>query len=299
MRRVDVVLLILFSLGMVFAPLMAQPGVSKNVFLVWASGGRSSIINNVSGRKCVGGGGAAMGAGYEIRMRDIFLQTGVEFSYYTSKMNLLDTSLVVQMTDTEGDLFDAHFAFHNTADFQRITNVGVPLMLGYELPSGLFFAIGGKAVFNITGSSRVRTDVTSTSYYGNLIGDNNDGVLSDMPNHGMSNELRVVRGAFSLRPILSGTIEVGYTFGKNQGDFAAKNKPKVRLSLFCDYGLSSVADKDKTNELFVNASKTGLFIPAIQGYLFNGAKLNKLNMLYTGLKVTVLLGSKKYKCNCL
>lgn len=277
----------------------AQSNVNTNNFLIWGSGGYGRIGNDAPATNAIGNAGGAVGAGYEIHFKNnMLLQTGLELSYLTSRMNLKDTSLVVPMIDTENDSYEGRFAFQNTHDMQKILNVGIPLMIGYESPNGLYFAVGGKAMLNLSGSSRTTTTVTSTAYYDNLIGLNNTGVLSNMLNHALLTETKSVNSSLQLHAIFAGSVEAGYTFGKKSDDFSVKNKPKIRLSMFCDYGFASVAEKDKPGFLFVNTSTTGGFTPAISGYLLNGIESNRLNILYVGLKVTVLFGVKKYGCNC-
>ncbi len=277
----------------------AQSNVNTNNFLIWGSGGYSRISNDAPAANAVGNAGGAVGAGYEIHFKNnMLLQTGLELSCLTSKMKMKDTLLVVPMIDTENDLYEGRFAFQNTHDMQKILNVGIPLMIGYESPNGLYFAVGGKAVLNIAGQSRTTTTVTSTAYYDNLIGLNNTGILSNMINHGLFTETRSVNSSLRLHTIFSCSVEAGYTFGKNAEEFSVKNRPKIRLSMICDYGFAPVAEKDKPVSLFVNTSTTGGFTPAINGYLLNDISSNRLNILYVGLKVTVLFGVKKYGCNC-
>ncbi|MTK52940.1 outer membrane beta-barrel protein [Paludibacter sp.] len=277
----------------------AQSNVNTNNFLIWGSGGYSRISNDAPATNAVGNAGGAVGAGFEMHFKNnILLQTGLELSCLTSRMNRQDTLLVVPMIDTENNLYDGHFAFQNTHDMQQILNVGIPLMIGYESPNGLYFAVGGKAMLNLGGQSRATTTVTSTAYYENLIGYNNTGILSNMINHGLFTETRSVNSSLRLHAIFSGSVEAGYTFGKNPEDYSIKNKPKIRLSMICDYGFAPLAGIEKPTSLFVNTSATGGFTPAVSGYLLNNISSNRLNILYVGLKVTVLFGVKKYGCNC-
>ncbi len=279
-------------------PAVSQQGQNQNNFLLWGSGGYSRITNDAPVTTTHGNVGMALGAGYELHFNSLLVQTGIELSHYTSKMSLRDTSLVVSMVDTEGTPFNGHFTFQNTEDAQQITNVGIPLMLGYESPKGFYVALGGKAMLNFAGRSKATTNVTSTASYSDVIGDNNDGILSDMPNHLLTMEPRTVKSSIQLHAIFAGSVEAGYTFGKNPEDFSVKNRPKIRLSMFCDYGFAPVAEKDKPGSLFVNTSNAGGFTPAISGYLLNDIRSNRLNIMYVGLKVTVLFSPKKYGCNC-
>ncbi|MDP4202092.1 MAG: hypothetical protein Q8861_05310 [Bacteroidota bacterium] len=296
-QLVPILLIVVLSVWNI-EPVASQQDQNQNRFLLWGSGGYSQITNDAPVTAPHGNVGIAIGIGYELLFNRLLVQTGIELSHYTSKMSLIDTALVVSMVDTEGTPFNGNFTFQNTEDAQQITNVGIPLMLGYESPKGFYVALGGKAMLNIVGRSKAKTYVTSTASYTDVIGDNNDGIFSDMPNHGLTMEPRTVKTSIQLHTIFAGSVEAGYTFGKKSEDFSVKNRPKIRLSMFCDYGIASVAEKDKPASLFVNTSNAGGFTPAISGYLLNDIRSNRLNILYVGLKVTVLFSPKKYGCNC-
>ena len=298
MRKIVLLPLLVFLSAFTVLPLQAQPSVNVNNFLLWGSTGYSRISNNAPDTKASGRNGMALGGGYEMHFTNFLLQTGLELSYYTSDMSLKDTLVSVPMVDTEGNSYTGQFTFQHTTDRQSIFNVGIPLMFGYESPEGMYFAIGGKAMLNLTGRSKTTTYVTSTAYYDDLIGDNNNGIQSNMPDHGLTSEWRTVKSSFHLQTLFFGSIEAGYTLGKNPEDFSLSNKPKIRLSVFCDYGFAPVATKDKTDNLFVNTSNSGEYLPAIQSYLLHNLQTNRLNVLYAGLKVTVLFGIKKYSCHC-
>ena len=277
---------------------VAQININKSYFLIWCSGGYDKLSNDAPETRALGGAGLTLGSGYEFHFKNILFQTGVELSSYSSKMILKDTLLVVPMVDTEGNPYTGHFRFRNTNDWQNVINISLPLMVGYESPNGFYCLGGGKLKLNLIANSIASTNVTSTAYYKALIGDNNDGILGDMPNHGLDSETRIVRSSFNLNTIFSATVETGYTFNNNPREFSNKNKPRVRLSIFYDFGFALLKKNDVNSNIFVNISNKAEYLPAIHGFLLNNINSNTFNLGVIGIKATILFETKKYRCNC-
>ena len=276
----------------------AQPKDHKNNIILWTSGGYSSMMNDGPKTQAMGNVGMSAGFGYEMHWNHFLLQTGLEFSYYTSRMNIGDSLYVLPMIDTEGNNFKEHFTFSNTYSMQRVINTSIPILLGYKTDKGFYFLIGGKFVYNLSGNSETNTSVTSQAEYNNIIGNNNDGVISGMPNHGLDTEKRIVKNSFTLNPGFTGTIEAGLPLRKLTNLYSTKNNRSLRLALFCDYSVLSFKDNLRSDNLIVNISKTSMYLPAINGLLFYNTKSNVLNSVFVGIKLTAIFGIKKDICRC-
>jgi len=276
----------------------AQRKTPKDNVIVWASGGYSSIMNDASGLKVQGGKGISLGGGYEMHFNHFFLQTGLELSYYTSKMSIGDSLDITPMTDTENITYKGHFTFQNNYSVQSIINTGIPIMLGYQSNKGIYCLIGGKFIYNWIANSKTYSTVTSKAEYDNIIGDNNDGVISEMPNHGLKTENRIVKNSFKLDPSFTVSFEAGLPIFKQPNDNGSKNSTNLRFALFCDYGVLYFKNKDRTDNLIVNISKTSTYMPSINGFLFYNTKTNVLRSIFLGAKLTLVLGRKKYICRC-
>ncbi|MBP1639971.1 MAG: hypothetical protein H6Q17_1554 [Bacteroidetes bacterium] len=276
----------------------AQREINESHLLLSGSSGYCQIKNGATISNEKGNVGFALGTAFERQYKSFLFQTGIELSLYRSTMSLKDTLQDLDMVDTEDMPFRGHFTFTKTTDLQQMTNVAIPLMVGYESWNGYFVSVGGKAMLNLAGNTSTSTRVNLRAYYPNIIGENNDGGLSDMPNHGLSTVTRAVNGSFKLSTLFVGSIECGYTIPIKYENHIRSSKPKLRLSLFCDYGIAPVKTSRKTTDLFVNTSNTGEVAPAIRSYLFNDMKTNRLNIMYTGIKATIVFDIKTYECFC-
>jgi hypothetical protein len=278
--------------------LFAQREINESHLLLSGSSGYCQIKNGATISNDKGNVGFAVGTAFERQYKNFLFQTGIELSLYRSTMSLKDTLQDLDMIDTEDMLFRGHFTFTKIRDLQRLTNIAIPLMVGYESWNGYFISVGGKAMLNLAGNTTTSSRVNLRAYYPNIIGENNDGGLSNMPNHGLSTVNRDVRGSFKLNALFVGSIECGYTVPIKYENHVRSMKPKLRLSVFCDYGIAPVKKSQRTTDIFTNTSTTGEVAPAIRSYLFKDMKSNRLNVMYAGVKVTVVFALKVFECFC-
>ncbi len=296
----------LIKQGLILLTLMPacsiQSGHAQNMdntsnIAFWTSGGYSCITNGVPETNMLGGTGMALGGGYELHYDHFALQTGLELIYGTSRMNRNDFIYTQSMQDSEGSPYQGYFEFKNIVDQQKMINVGVPLMFGYQSVGNFYFLLGGKVLFHLYGSSITSTNVTSKAYYGNIIGDDDDGIFSEIPTHGLTTERRSVRNSLRLKNIFIASIETGFFLTKPNHSHATNNHKSIRLALFADYGFSPISDMSE--DLIVNISKTGEYKPAINGFLYHNVQSAFLNTLFIGVKfTTVFCIKKKYDCKC-
>jgi len=274
----------------------------RNSFALWTDVGYSSIMNHSPETQALGGFGGAIGIGYEfIARRGFLLRTGLELSLYNSLMRRSDTLHVVPMRDTQDRLFEGRFHFENIHSRQQIANVGPSLMVGMQSANNFYCLVGGKVKFNIHGAERTRTDVTKTAFYDFLVGDNHDGILSNMPNHGLTTERRFHDSPLRINPLFIGSIESGYVFYLGGSRFTRNPRnpgnTRMRLSVFCDYGFSPVSASATNYDLIINKSHTSQYIPHITGFLHHDVRSNFFNTLFAGVRLTILFGiPPKFPC---
>jgi len=280
--------------------LSAQPnGGGRSSIALWTSAGYSSILNHSPVTQASGGLGNALGVGYEFRTQSGFLlHAGAEASRYSSLMNRNSTTMFTDMLDTEGNPFEGIFSFDKIKDHQSIINAGPSLLFGFKQPAGgLYFLLGGKVLLNIYGTEKAESDVTLKARYANIIGDDDDGIISNMPNHGLKTDHRSYSRPLSLNPLLIASAEGGYVFpSANSGKAGI---PEFRLSVFCDYGFSSVSKSETDYDLIINTTNTGEYLPLINPYLHHEVESQFFNTLFAGLKFTLVFNMpKKYDCKC-
>jgi len=278
---------------------------SSNSIALWTNAGYSSVMNHSPETRAIGGVGCAIGIGYEHRARSGFLlQTGFELSLYNSLMRRNDTLHIVPMVDTEGRDFDGLFSFENINSRQRLVNMGPTLMIGAQLQNNFYFLLGGKVKINIHGTERTNSNVTKRARYDNIIGDDHDGILSDMPNHGLRADQRSHDRLLNINPLFIGSVEVGRVIftgnsrdsrHRGTGNFGNHGNMRVRLSVFCDYGFSPVSRSN--NDLIINNSHTSEYTPQITGFLNHDVNSRLINTLFVGVKLTILFDTPR-RCHC-
>lgn len=287
----------LFILILVISVRPVQSQIVRNSWVVWGSTGQSFISNGAARTSVSGQPGGALGGGYELQHNRFLLQVGAEIVSYKSMMTLTDTAFTANMTDTEGYNYKGLFSFRNISDKQQLINLGIPVLIGYNSPvSGFYFMTGAKVLLHLKGSSNTLSTVTTQAVYDNIIGQDGDGLLTDMPNHGLSTENRTVKNSFRLSTAYTASFEVGYSFRKYPEQ---KENHHLRIALFCDYSIFPVQAGQRTNQLFVNTTASASYKPAINSLIFNQIPAGKITSIFTGLKVYYIINiPKRYKCRC-
>ncbi|MCL2414662.1 MAG: hypothetical protein FWC94_05345 [Bacteroidales bacterium] len=298
MKSIVKILFLIFTLLLISVqPVFSQHGrnSSSNSIALWTNAGYSSIMNHSPATRAIGGLGGAIGIGYEYRARSGFLlQTGFELSLYNSVMRRNDTLHIVPMIDTEGRAFDGLFSFENISSRQQLVNIGPTLMLGTQFQNNFYFLVGGKVKFNIDGAERASSDVTKRARYDNIIGDDHDGILSDMPSHGLRINQRSHNSSLKMNTLFIGSVEVGYVF--STGNSRTPRSTRMRLSVFLDYGFSPVSRSN--NDLIINNSPTSEYTPKIAVFLHHDVQSGFFNTLFTGLRLTTLFDIRPRRIDC-
>ncbi len=279
-------------------PAQSQKGIEHS-YILWGSTGYCSISNHSDLTKTVGRIGASFGAGLEYNIRDFLIQSGVGLSYYSSQMTIADTLYITPMIDSDGDAYDGNYSFKNNREIQQTLSIEVPILFGYSF-NNFYFLAGEKFLFNLSGESHSTTEVKSSGYYSYLVGNNNDGMITDLPKEGFTTATRSTSSTFDVKTIFVTSLELGYTFGKaSPYRYQKKHKPNYRIALFFDYGITPF---DSSTPNLINTPTT------LKGYEYE-ATINSLityqnhseylYTIHTGIKLTVLFHrASKHSCNC-
>jgi len=267
-----------------------------NSFALWGSGGYNNFLSGVEKVSTIGGAGVNIGLGYEFQSGGFLMQVGGEFQHYTSNMKMAEFTEIIPMLNTEGKYYDGTFIFDKNQDRQTMGNAAAVLKLGFVTPSNFYMLFGGKYAYNIYGSTKTYTNVTSKGYNDNLIGDDDNGTFSDMPNHGYYTIKRSFNEKLAFQPTIFGSIEAGLQIGK-RNYFGVV----YRFALFFDFGITALTAKPLLGQSkIIDISQTEEFQPALRPFFYNETT-QRIQVIFTGIKFTVLFGKKVEKkyCNCI
>jgi hypothetical protein len=284
---------ILFAISIV----SACHSQTANSFALWASGGYSNFLSGVEDISHRGGIGGNIGLGYDLRAGGFLLQLGGEYQHYTSTAAMKEFTEIIPMLNSEGKYYDGIFIFDKNRDKQTMGNAAAVLKFGFITGSNFYMLFGGKYAYNLYGSTRTTTTVTQKGYYDNLIGEDDNGIFSEMPNHNYFTKKRKVNEKLSFAPTIFGSIEAGMQM-ENWSFLGAT----YRLAFFFDFGVTSLNSKPLLNaSRIIDISKTEEFQPAVRPFFYN-EKTAKINVLFTGIKLTVLFGNEHISnknCHCI
>ncbi len=179
----------------------------------------------------VGGG---FGLGYQMRYKQFLMTVGAEFNFYNSVMGIVNqddgTYLLSYGMMPYGDKMTYNYLFDPLKDRLIGGYVQMPLLFGMELKKlPLFWQAGLKVGMGLMGQSTIGGKLTTYIEDKELIGG-----LTDMYNHALVNEDPIERpsNAVKFGLNLAASAELGVNL-----DQWVNALPKLRLSLFADYGI--------------------------------------------------------------
>ncbi|MBO4454504.1 MAG: OmpA family protein [Paludibacteraceae bacterium] len=179
----------------------------------------------------VGGG---IGLGYQMRYKQMLMTVGAEFTFYNSVMAISNqpngTYALSYGMQPYANTMIYHYDFAGLNDRLIGGFVQVPVLFGMELKSlPLFWQAGLKVGMGLMSQSTISGTLSTTIEDKELIGG-----LTDMYNHTLVTDQAVERPAtkvnFGLN--LAASAEIGVSL-----DRWIKASPRIRASLFVDYGL--------------------------------------------------------------
>jgi hypothetical protein len=265
-------------------------------FALWFSGNYGNFLSNTEYTK-IGGIGGNIGLGYDLQAGGFLLQIGGEFQHNTSNVLMKEFTEVIPMLSTEGKYYDGTFTFSRNRDKQTMGNAAAVLKFGFITPSSFYMLFGAKYAYNLYGKTRTSTRVTSILDFEQYIGEDDEGIWSEMPNHGTYKKRRSLSEKLSFQPTIFGSLEAGF----EMRDWNFLNA-RYRLAFFADFGVTSLTDKPLLNSSIIkNISQTEEFQPALRPFSYN-QQTTGINVLLTGIKLTVLWGGESNHsgyCNCI
>lgn len=242
----------------------------------------------------VGGG---LGLGYQLRYKQMLMTVGAEFNFYNSVMgigNQQDGTFALQYgMQPYANTMIYHYDFSKLNDKLIGGFVQLPILFGMELKNlPLFWQAGVKVGMGLLGQSTIGGTLTTTIEDKELIGG-----LTDMYNHTLVTDQAVSRPStkvnFGLN--VAATAEIGVNL-----DQWVKATPRLRASLFVDYGFLNVLKYEAANgaqdiptQMLVDANP--LNFPANSALATASAANAKVNPFLIGAKLAVWFDLPRHK----
>jgi hypothetical protein len=281
---------------------------------VWSNVGYSRFSIDAPEASVPGRFGANIGLGYEFHYKRFILQSGVDIQRISSTTTYDNIQQIVPMRDTEGRLFDGIFDFKNNTERQTFNNVAIPLLAGFSFYD-MYFLVGGKFQYNFNSNVVTSSNVVSSARYDMIIGSDGDGLIHDMPNHGLTTVRRTIKSNLELSPIYYAiSLEIGkkiepssFRIGNAQtrsrySRYTQSRNPRIfgqhyyRIALFCDYGFASLKGKTSQDIIVNTATQQKAYAPTLNHIVYS---TKNLQTLYIGVKFTLLFEFiDKYSCQC-
>ena len=255
----------------------------------WLFTGYSAMFHSIDNTSVIGGGGAGIGVGYQLRKGQFLFKTGLEFEFINSTTKVKEFSDGVPLFDVEcfpnpdpnGEpIKDVIKNFNVQAlkyqDQQFMGLVNLPVLLGMQFPAGqnvYYFLAGGKVGVPVWGMYNSSGKIKTTGEFERFID-----IFENMPNHyftdghkfkspGGKSDFKLINVMASLEfgmelnPYIFKVVkEIDEETGKAikpKKDKNAKEEPRVRIALFADYGILNINNNAPTSANVLHLPKAG------------------------------------------
>lgn len=272
---------------------MIAPCQLRNNIYLSAEAEYAAMFDNQKLAKPWLGGGGGIGFGYEMQYRRFLMDVGVTAAFNRYMSKIPTSTLTYRAVDTDGDAFDFLHTYEDNKNVSDLLTVDIPLLFGSKVGSNMYFLLGGRVQLNVYGRTQVRSFLTTTAQYDDLIG-----TFEKMENHNLSSAPLAgdaLRTRFGVNVALGG--EIGYTFSsftRETGFDVPRTNTQYRIGLFAYYGVldihPEVNGKKALGEVFgySGGGDTPIKYSLTHVYLSNQAAEARINNLMVGLRFTVL-----------
>lgn len=269
-------LLILSIISLSCTCLQAQTRQEVGISL---GGGLSSLNYKDVSKSISDRAGFTVGGTYTYFLTENWgLKSGLELSYYHSKAEIESISGAVDAVDDEKEAFEYRYSIGGYTETQNSYLVNIPLMLQFQTNRynaiSNFYASGGIKV-GIPVSTKYKTNISSIKTQGYYSSTN---VVYDLPFRGF--------GTFPdqhVKGSINSNIQVAASL-----EFGVKTKVGEKLfiysGLYCDYGLTNLAKKNKT---FLEYNTDAPQTIKTSSILNSSSFVNKVNTMSIGVKVNL------------
>ena len=242
----------------------------------------------------VGGG---LGLGYQLRYKQMIMTVGAEFTFYNSVMGISNAENDRFLLSYGMKPYAATMTYNYAFDPLKERIIGgfvqLPILFGMELKNvPLFWQAGVKVGMGLLGQSSYSGTMTTTIVDKELIED-----MSNMYSHTLVTDKELERPSTNVKFGLNvaATAEVGVNF-----DQWVKASPRVRLSIFADYGFLNALSyapaagaQDIPTQMMVAANP--LDFPVNSALATTTAAAAKVNPFLVGAKLAVWFDLPRHK----
>ncbi|MCR5050117.1 MAG: hypothetical protein K6A36_03440 [Paludibacteraceae bacterium] len=207
------------------------------------------LLHSIDNQSPAKGLNPNIGVDYRLFHNNFLLSVGVEGMYGLYANSLEGIEEVIPMMDTEGDLFNMHVSVSAARDHAHMINANVPLLIGGEWGC-FYFLVGPKLSLNLYGVTSSSAQVTTYGEYDRYYDD-----FYDMLNHQFETNRPMTSGTLPLKWNMNviAHLEVGGRlddFPKSSGYYANRNKVRVYLAGYVDFGVLNLKTAGNGEPLF-------------------------------------------------
>ena len=283
---------------LVFSPVMAigwrQTDVQLKHYLTFSTnGGYFSLLENIPEVETLGGGGATLGIGYEMRYKHLWVGAALDVQYCFSSLNSPANDIDRVVYDTQGKALTYHYHVRGYTDTQHDVRIGLPVLVGFYT-NGIYGGVGIHASFAPFTVATPTVAYTTRGEYERYIND-----FTNMPNHFYTEYTIRGRTEMKMLPQVSVIGEIGYDVLNKERISQYRRCSVLKIAAYAEYGFlnSTTGSQEVTDLFYVDANNPIRLVP-VGYYTCRDVRDKRIVPLLVGVKVTFMLRIKTPNCHC-
>ncbi len=270
----------------------AQLNYPDNFLCAWGGLGYANLFHQAPYVTSLGGPGALLGVGYEVKKKNFIFNVGFEFDWKNTFSKREDFIVDVNMTDTEGEDFVYSYNFTKFNDNYNVGYVNLPVRLGARFRS-FYFLVGAKVGLNLFATSNSWARIhTYGTYPWSIV------PFENQPDHFFLDKKLSGSNSFKTDLNVAATLEMGWSIYPGN----RKAKHYYRVGFFADYGLFNIhMNADEGNVIGIpSGGNTDVTDVKLNSLFTSNQFLDKnVNPAMIGCRFTVLWHvGERHTCNC-
>lgn len=264
-----------------------------NSFSIGGSLGYANIFEDYNHFTTTGSLGATLVFGYEFRLNDFWLYTGIEGQYLSANAFSNIDGTERQIVDTQGKPAVMHYEFGQFIEQQHYLFANLPIMVGYY--SGLSgFYVGAGAKFGLQvyaledASLRYTTSATYSQYIDDFVG---------MGQHDYSAYNAYAQSKPESPIKIAAIAEIGYDVLTKQRQ-TLKTSHGLRIGLYVEYGLNNLVKSTTETPLYTIQQYNASVVDIVPFYSAYSTSTHRINSLFAGVKMAYTFCVRTKNCSC-
>ncbi len=271
-----------------------RTGMYRNINYFSVSGGigYGTLLENIPDLNTHGSLGGFLSFGYELRVSNFWLNTGIECQYIRSSSSFNISGFDRNVYDTQGKQILYHYDFDKSIDTQQFAYANIPLLMGWHYV-GFYIGAGAKIGYCISATENSKLQYSTTGTYFQYIED-----FSKMDDHYYSTYNVSTTEKLNNKIKVSLVGEVGYDFLAWARQANNTEHHGLKVGAYIEYGLNNIISSPTEKPLYTINDANASILTITPFYNARSINAYRVIPLFAGIRISWIFCIRTKHCDC-